>query len=139
MALRGYRNMPALILSAGIFFAPWAVRAQTTITGSITGLVRDVTGAVVPSVNITARNEATNLTYAARSSATGNYAVPDLPVGNYAVTALLSGFKTWTRSNILVTGGEAVRIDVVMTVGEVAERIEVTGATPALQTESTQV
>lgn len=123
-----------------VFLAsPWAALPQATITGSITGLIKDGTGAVVPSATVTARNEATNVTYTAASSATGNYAIPDLPVGRYRVTVSLAGFKTWIRSGVLVTSGEATRIDVVLAVGEVAERVEVFGGTPALQTESAQV
>jgi hypothetical protein len=129
----------AATLIAAFLASPWAAWPQASSTGSITGLVNDASGAVVPSATVTARNEATNVPHSVASSATGNYAIPDLPIGTYAVTVSLPGFKTWTRSGILVSSGEAARIDAVMTVGEVVEQIVVTAAPPALQTESPQV
>lgn len=139
MKFRGSRCLQAVILTAAFMASQQSALPQSGITGSITGLVKDGTGAVVPFARVTAKNEATGVPYSVASSATGNYAIPDLPVGSYAVTVSLEGFKTWTRSKVLVTSGEAVRIDVVMAVGEVAERIEVSGGPAALQTESVQV
>jgi len=139
MRLRRSGCSQAVILVVGFMTLLRAGLPQSMTAGSITGLVKDGTGAVVPSATVVAKNEGTGVRYTVASSATGNYSIPDLPVGSYAVTVSLAGFKTWTRSGVLVTSGEATRIDVVMTVGEVAERIEVSGGPPALQTESAQV
>ena len=139
MRLRGLKYWQWAIILTTFLASPQEALPQATTTGSITGLVKDATGAVVPSATVTAKNEATNVPYSAASSATGNYAIPNLPVGSYALTVSLAGFKTWTRSSVLVSSGEEVRMDVVMVVGEVAETIEVTGGPAALQTESTDV
>ena len=127
------------IVIAAFMASPRAAMPQSASSGSITGLVKDSSGAVVPSATVRVKNESTNIPYIVATSTTGNYGIPELPVGTYAVTVSVAGFKTWSRTNVLVSSADVVRIDAVMTVGEVAEQIVVTGGPPALQTESTQV
>lgn len=115
-------------------FAP----AQTTM-GTITGIVTDSSQAVIPGVTVVARNMATGAEARTVSSSTGNYVIPNLPVGSYEVTASQSGFKSWTRSNIALSSADNIRVDVVLEVGQVSERVQVSAEAPALKTESTEV
>src|SRR5262249_61325807 len=82
--------------------APWIVlltllpsiaRAQTG-AASITGLVTDQTGAALPGVTITAKNQSTDVPYVVASNEAGNYTITSLPVGTYIVTPELQGFRT---------------------------------------------
>lgn len=127
----------ALILAIVSGFA-FPALSQTTF-GSITGLVTDSTGAVIPGASVTARNLATGVRYETQTSPTGNYVLVNLPVGTYEVTISADGFRTRTESGISLSSNETIRLDVQMEVGAVTEQITVTSAPPPLQTESTLV
>ena len=74
-------------------------------TAQITGNVKDQTGAVLPGVEITARQTATGTTRTAISDETGNYILQNLPIGPYAVEASLPGFRTFVQSGIVLQVG----------------------------------
>jgi len=107
--------------------------------GTITGLVTDATGAVIPAAPIAARNVDTGVVATTVTSSTGNYVIPNLQVGSYDVTVAIPGFKSWKRGPITLKSSDNVRIDVHLEVGQTSERIEVTGEAAPLKTESTEV
>jgi hypothetical protein len=113
--------------------------AQMTVRGTITGLVTDATGAVVPGVKVIAKNTATGVLAETVSSSSGNYVIPNLQVGTYEVSVSSTGFKSWSRSGILLSVGESARVDVTLEVGQVTEQVTVSGAAPLLKTETTEV
>src|SRR5437773_7479831 len=103
-------------------------------TGTISGVVRDISGAVIPGVMVTAKHTESGLTRTALTNETGAYSVQFLPVGAYEITAELAGFKQQVRRGInLVVGQEAV-VNVTLEVGTVAETITVTGEAPIVNT-----
>src|SRR5713101_3647272 len=122
----------ALILSIG------SLQAQSTL-GTITGLVTDSSGAVIPNAVVVATNTATGAKAQTLSSSTGNYVIPNLPVGPYQVGVAITGFKAWTRSGINVTSNDNLRIDVTLEVGQTSERVVVSAEAAPLKTESTDV
>src|SRR5690348_1640114 len=69
-------------------------------TGSISGVVRDASGAVIPGVTVTAKHVESGLTRMGVSNETGSYNVQLLPVGAYEITAELPGFKQELRRGI---------------------------------------
>jgi hypothetical protein len=107
--------------------------------GSLTGLVTDPTGAAVPSVTVTAKNVDTGVVVESRSSATGNFVVPNLQPGTYSLEIAATGFKTWVRPGIVVFAGDNLRVDASLQVGAQQERVQVTAEAPVLKTESTEV
>ncbi len=115
------------------------IAAAQTAMGTITGLVTDSSQAVIPGATVVARNLATGAEARTVASSTGNYVLINLPVGSYELTVSQAGFKTWTRSPIPLSTGETARLDIVLEVGQVSERIQVTAEAPALKTESTEV
>lgn len=129
------RVLTPLLCLLGIASVGWG---QGTL-GTITGLVSDSTGAVIPSADIVATNSATGVRIQTKSSSTGNYVIPNLQVGRYSVSATVTGFKSYTRSNIALSTDENIRIDIVLEVGSAAERVEITAEAPPLKTESTEV
>ncbi|MFB3906668.1 MAG: TonB-dependent receptor domain-containing protein [Acidobacteriota bacterium] len=112
-----------------------SVNAQS-ITGSITGVVIDETGAMIPGAEITVTNTATNAVSTATSDSSGNYTVPLLPQGNYRMEVSATGFKRFVLEGIILQVQQTARIDVPMKVGEVAESITVTADIVGLETET---
>jgi hypothetical protein len=106
---------------------------QTT-GGSISGEVKDETGAVIQGAGITVTNVDTGIARSATTDASGRYRVQNLAVGSYQVDASFSGFKTVSRRGITLTVGQAADVDITMEVGAVAERVEVTGEAPLVDT-----
>lgn len=111
-----------LVSGSGVF-------AQGT-TATISGVVKDTTGAVLPAVTITVTNLDTGIKRAAVAGEEGRYHVPQLAVGNYEVQAELPGFQTGVRSGIKLTVGREAIVDFTLSVGEITERVTVTGEAP---------
>lgn len=103
--------------------------------GYITGVVRDSSGAVVPSVAITALERETGVATRTSSTSTGNYTVGPLKNGVYKVAAELSGFRTVNVADVTVSAQSRVRVDFSLEVGQVTEAVEVTAAAPLLESE----
>src|SRR5690242_9037799 len=127
------------ILVAGLFALFACVAAAQTTMGTITGLVTDSSQAVIPGATVIAKQMATGAEARTTSSSTGNYVLMSLPVGTYELSVTQQGFKNWVRPGIPLSSGETARIDVVLGIGNVSEKIEVTAEAAALKTESTEV
>src|SRR5437870_11217386 len=98
---------------------------------SITGVVRDTSGAVLPGVTVDASSPA--LIEKVRTVVTdseGQYKILDLPGGIYAVTFALTGFSTIKREGLELTANYTANIVVEMRVGQLEETITVTGQSP---------
>ncbi len=112
--------------------------AQST-TGTITGTVSDITGAVLPGVDVTVTNEGTNLTRNLVTNESGLYTAPQLPIGLYRVEAQLPGFQTAIQSGIQLRVDERARIDLALEIGQVSQIIEVTAEAPLIQSEDSSI
>src|SRR4051812_27315072 len=105
---------------------------------SVSGTVRDASGAVLPGVTVEASSP--TLIEKSRSAATdgsGQYRLTNLPPGTYALTFTLSGFTTVKREGVAVSGSGVVPLSVELTVGNLTENITVTGDSPLVDTQST--
>lgn len=112
------------------------VAAQVN-TGTILGNVTDPTGAAVANVKIAAVNAETGFSRTALSGADGSYLIPLLPISDrYTVTAEAQGFKTTARTGIGILLNQNVRVDIRLELGQVSERIEVSGEAPLVDTHS---
>jgi len=96
------------------------VSAQVN-NASLTGLVTDSAGAVVPNASVTVKNKATDLESVATTDSSGYYTFASLPVGAYTVTIELPGFKKAVHENINLEVGQKARIDTRLEVGTVSE------------------
>ena len=103
-------------------------------TGTILGTVTDSRGPSLPGATVTARNDATNENRTFTTDADGFYRFSALLNGTYTITATAPSFRTSTLSNIALTVNTQVRADIVMEVGNINEKVEVTDTTPQLQT-----
>ena len=100
---------------------------------TITGIVTDATGGVLPGVTVTAVHEATGNTFVGVTDESGVYRI-GARIGGYRLTAELAGFTTVTRSGVTVLVGQTVGLDMQMTVTGVAESVTVTGEAPLINT-----
>jgi Carboxypeptidase regulatory-like domain len=120
----------SFLLSLLIVLSPLAARAQEG--PSISGVVKDAQGSVIPGVTVEAASPV--LIEKARTSVTdgtGRYVIPALRPGTYTITFTLSGFATVRREGIQLTGTGVTTVDADMRVGDVTETITVSG-TPLL-------
>jgi hypothetical protein len=119
---------------AFVMVAPALAYAQ----GSIVGLVKDASGAVLPGVTVEAASPA--LIEKMRSvvtDGTGQYRIESLRPGPYTVTFTLPGFSTVKREGIELTGTFVATVNADLRVGSIAETITVSGETPVVDVQST--
>ena len=117
------------VLAAGPLLAQLGV-------GHITGRVTDASGSVIPGASVEVTNVDTNVTAETETNSEGIFRVPSLNPGTYQVEISSEGFKTFVRQDLQVRIGVTVPVDASLEVGSVTEQIEVTGATPLLETET---
>jgi hypothetical protein len=106
--------------------------------GSITGSLTDPTGGAVPSIPVTATNEATGVQSRTVTTADGYYTIPSLPAGSYSLTVQAPGYSRLVRSGITVSVAAAVRVDLTLTVGATDATVTVNADVPLLKTENPQ-
>src|SRR5436305_2384776 len=116
-----------------IVLQPCLAFAQTA-TGTIVGVVKDTSGALIPGVSITVKHTDTGQTRTAISSDSGSYNVPLLPVGAYELTTTMPGFKQQVRTGINLVIGQQAVIDLTLEVGAAAEQITVSEEAPLVNT-----
>ena len=107
--------------------------------GTVTGVVTDSTGAVVPAARITISEAATGQKYTVEADSSGTYVRPLLKPGTYTVEVVAAGFQRAIQKGVLVTAGDRIGVNIQLTVGEMTQSLEVTAVAPMLQTESTIV
>ncbi|HEY6466461.1 MAG TPA: carboxypeptidase regulatory-like domain-containing protein [Candidatus Acidoferrales bacterium] len=111
------------------------VQSQTT-SGTISGTVKDKTGAVIPNVTVTATNEATNVVNTVQTNDAGAYSFLSLPVGKYDVEAKQTGFTDYKQMGITLDVNDHLVIDVAMEVGAVTQTVEVSANAAHVETSS---
>ena len=126
-------QLSIVLIAAALFAVPGFAQIGTA---TITGRITDPTNAVVPGVEVTVVNPATNFTFTAASNDQGLFRVQSLQPGAYRVTFKASGFKTVVREGIDLRIGDVLALDTALEVGAVAEQVEVTGKPPLLETET---
>lgn len=112
--------------------------AQTD-RGVITGTVKDASGAVVPGAQITATQTSTNAAFKTKTTSSGDFTVPSLPVGTYQVRVENTGFKTRIENNVVVAAGSTVPMDMTLELGTTQQTVEVVANAQLLQTEAGRV
>src|SRR5882672_9096167 len=113
-----------MLMMVVLMIAP--VRAQVE-TGSISGTVRDTSGAAVAGATVTAHNVATSAERSVTTGDNGQFNIPALPPGIYELTVTSTGFAKFT-SRVEVTVGSSVTVDPQLSVGNQTTTIEVVAA-----------
>ena len=104
------------------------------VTATLSGTITDSAGGVVPDASVTLTNTQTGISAKTTSDPTGNYILPSLSPGDYRITVEKAGFKATVISGITLLVNQQARIDAQLQVGAVATSVEVSGATPLVQT-----
>src|SRR6201982_1647501 len=117
--------------------APRAVAQE--VTGAINGTITDASGAPIAGAAVTATDTARGTTYTAETNSDGAYYLTHVPIGTYQVKVEAKGFRTALHTPFELVLDQVARVDMQMTVGAVSQTGEVSGATPLLQTETTDI
>jgi hypothetical protein len=125
------------VLSSLLVFACVAANGQTT--GTITGTVRDNTGAVIPGATVTVTETSMGTALKFTTDAAGVYNAPLLIPGTYSVAAVKEGFEKSIQSGVIVETASTRRVDVAMQIGAVTQTVSVSTVTSQVQTESADV
>ena len=109
------------------------------LTGTISGVVTDPNGAVVPLAKVTAQNVATNAITQTQTDTSGYYRFPNLTPGNYIITVEAKGFRKTALAPRELTVSGTLRSDVTLQIGEVTETVTVEAGGATVNTEDAQL
>ncbi|MBM3758989.1 MAG: TonB-dependent receptor [Acidobacteria bacterium] len=124
--------LAATLLMLALFVAP--VAAQV-LYGSITGLIEDPSGSVVPGAKAVATNTATGQVYEGTSNADGTFTILNVLPGTYDLKVTSQGFKTVSRTGLAINGNIVTRTDIRLEVGSLGDQITVAADAVTLQTD----
>jgi hypothetical protein len=127
------RTAFVLVLCLAALGIPLDVHAQ--VAGTISGYVRDESGAVVPGADVKATMIGQQLTRSAVTDETGFFNLLAMPRGSYEITAQLTGFTT-QQTKAELTSGENLRVDFKMNLGQLSETVVVSGTAALIETRS---
>src|SRR5262245_19047133 len=94
---------------------------------TISGIITDTTGAIVPGVQVTALGVATGQRITVTSNGEGFFVLTQLPIGDYTIEAEKTGFRKYVRQALTLTTGATVALDIQLEVGQASETVTVTG------------
>ena len=127
-----------LCILATALALPSSYFAQTTFA-TITGLVTDPNGAVVPGAVVTATKLDNNYQYTAKANESGYYTIGQLLEGEFNLRAEAPGFKTFVAKGIRLANQDLRRIDIRLEIGQLETMVEVTGTSTLIETEKARI
>jgi hypothetical protein len=107
--------------------------------GSISGKVIDPDGLVLPGATVTVTEQNTGFSRNVVTAQTGAYTIPNLTPGTYTLTVEMPGFGSLKRTDLLLTAGLEMVVDLKMQVGGVQEQVTVTGQSPLVERTSNKI
>jgi hypothetical protein len=114
------------------------LRAQVA-GGTLSGTITDPSGAAVPNAEVVIKNSATGITKTVTTNAEGFYNAPNLLPGNYEIAVSATGFNTETKTGITINVGSQPVFNLILQIGSVANRVEVTTEAPTVQLTSSDI
>jgi hypothetical protein len=125
-------------------FLPLLLLASITlpaqqITGTVTGIATDPSGAVLTDVKVRVTNLQTGVARETTTDASGSFSVPFLTAASYSLTATANGFRTYQIESFVLQVGQTARVDLALELGDVSQTLSVSADAAALQTESASV
>ena len=126
----------ALIFCVGVCAC---VPGQAQVSASISGTVKDATGAVISGATVTLRSLETGAVRVVTTDDGGNYRAVSLPVGPHELRAERTGFKALIRSGITLEVGQSAVVNMVLEVGDMSQQVTVTEETPLVNTSTSAI
>jgi hypothetical protein len=114
-----------------------SLTAQNSNSGQIVGSVTDTSNAQIAGVTVKATNLDTGAELTAETNGDGLYDLPSVPLGNYTLTFSRSGFSTYIRKGLTLSI-QTITVNATLPIGADTQQVEVTAATPLLETETTE-
>src|SRR5689334_9841250 len=112
-----------ILAAALILLAPCTAYGQLS-TASLTGIVRDTTGAVVPGATVTLTNIATNVERSTVSNSAGNYSFLNVPPGRYTMQTSATGFRLNKVSEFELNVNQTMTQDTILEVGNLEQSVQ---------------
>ncbi|HXE14413.1 MAG TPA: TonB-dependent receptor [Bryobacteraceae bacterium] len=138
-AITSLRSWKLCVLLAIIAALYAGIAGGQGLTGQISGLLTDPSGAPVAGATLTIINSSTQQTRSTHTDSSGHYVFAELLPGTYSLTADVKGFQKYQQPAITVSATERVSLPpIVLKTGTVNETVVVTGQPPAIQTESSE-
>jgi hypothetical protein len=133
------RKLP-LIFAAVVLglILPWHAFGQVD-TGSISGAIKDTSGASIAGAKVTLTNEGTGISRSTISSSQGEYTFAPVKIGQYSLSAEMTGFQPVQQNNVVVDVQQKVLVDMSLPPGTSKTTVIVDAAPPALQTQDASV
>jgi hypothetical protein len=133
------RSFACLALVTALVLASHApLLAQGGASSSISGVVVDAAGGIIPGATVVVKNEA-GATFEATTNTEGVFSVPAVTAGTYTVTVSLTGFKTAVISDVRIAPGTPASVKATLEVGRVEETITVTSSSELINTQTPTV
>ncbi len=132
------RTTAALPLVLALLWSAAPARPQTA-DASLSGVITDPSGAVIPGATVTATDVARNLEYRTETDGSGRYVLTRLLPGSYRLTVEAPGFATRRISDLVLQVAQQATIDVELGVGAPTTVVEVTGVQPLVDTRTAEL
>ena len=132
------RNRNLFLIGLCLCLSAFAL-AQVVITSSIVGTVTDPAKAVVPGASVALTNTDTGVQWSTTTNSSGDYQFPNLIAGHYQVSITAQGFAKAVSTSVSLENGTTRRVNVSLTMGQVAEVVAVTGAASLVKTDDANV
>lgn len=128
-----FRYVPTAILL--LAFAGGTLIAQVG-NGRIRGTVEDPQQRVIPNAVVSLTNEETGANITVKSTSTGDYTVPEVPLGRYTLRVTAGGFQAFEQKGVQMTADQQLTLPVKLIIGSAAETVTVTGAGSMVDTQT---
>ncbi len=128
------KSVSLFVLALVLLASAFPVSAQV-LYGTVVGLAEDPSGAAIPNAEVTLTNKATAQVYTDKTDGAGRYNIANVQPGNYDARITSQGFKTQTRTDVLVEANVVTRVDAKLEVGSLSEQVTVQGEATLLQTD----
>jgi carboxypeptidase family protein/TonB-dependent receptor-like protein len=109
------------------------------LDGTLSGVVTDPQGGVIPDAKVTATNEATGVVLTSVTTSAGVYVLPSVPVGAYTVTVEKGGFEKYVRKGVQVYANQVTEAHAKLVVGAATTIVEVSAGAEVVQTTTSQI
>src|SRR5687767_5050925 len=130
------RSLAGVLL---VLVAVAVASAQVGSTAQISGTVRDASGGVLPGADVTATQTDTGARRSVVTTETGAFALTNLPIGPYRLEVALPGFRSFSRTGIVLQVNANPQVDVTLSLGDLTETVAVEAAAPLIETRSPSI